>query len=198
MKLAIDMDGVLANFISAACKLMTSSHPTLRFKEGFEPNEWDFISKEDQNWLWRTVEQTSDFWIHIPPYMDNVLALRKFLSQESGHEVYFLTSRAAGKIPVAIQTDIWLDLHGIKKHNNYAGVVVVPKSDRKAAVVEAMKIDASVDDYGPTVEMLSKIKHHKAFLMDRPWNRDKDYGVRVHSMADFLEASVNGKTPTVC
>lgn len=195
MRISIDLDGVVANFVRRVAE-MTGLSPD------YQPPDWDFsdvLTKEQLSEVFKTIRTIDDFWSDLPTYPDNVQSLQEFLKQERGHEIYYLTSRISTKgNNVSDQTEEWLFDNvqsGVLYYKeNFQAVIAVDSAAKKRCIIEALNIEVSVDDYGPTIEQCSTIPNHKAFLLDRPWNRDKDYGNRIFNLEQFFNV-VTGKKP---
>ncbi len=194
MKISIDIDGVLANFVEGAVRVANNLWPN-RVPKNYSWDNYDGVfSKEEWSIIWNEIKNDSHFWELRPTYEENVKALREFLANESDHEIYYVTSRVTvtGR-PVAIQTEQWLVNNSIWPCQNYHAVIPVIEPGLKKFVMADLGIQASIDDLGSTVEECKDVKGHKAFLLDRPWNRDKDYGTRVFTLEQFLNISTGKK-----
>ena len=187
MRIAIDLDGVVANFVRAIDGLPAN----------YEPPDWDFsdvFSREDWSKVWTRIKATENFWEKLSVYPENTTALRNFLTDESGHEIYYLTSRAktVGRA-VSLQTDNWLYHNALWSRRNFSAVIAVSNAAFKKDILASLEIEAFVDDYGPTVEECSSIENCKTYLLDRPWNRDKNYGKRIFTLDQFFNIITNKK-----
>lgn len=200
MRISIDIDGVLAVFTGQggliqpiANKLWPGIMP-----EGYQPPDWDHTDifvKRHWNELWKEIRSTPNFWEGASAYDRNVQDLATFLHTEPV-EVLFVTSRAAtAGDPVSLQTVRWMLKNGLpvvpvpypNQDFNYSPIVVVPNSKLKKQIMEGLEITHSVDDLGPTVQACNEIPGHTAYVLDRPWNRDKEYGPRVKDLKEFLD-----------
>lgn len=191
MRISIDLDGVVANFVQRVIDITG-------LPKGYEPPDWDFsdvFTKEQLKEVFKNIREINDFWKDMPEYARNVDQLKEFLGTEVGHEVYFITSRTATEgDSVSMQTEEWLMDCGICPHRNFYAVIAVDSPSKKRPIIEALNIEVSVDDYGPTVEQCSTIPNHRAYLLDRPWNRDKNYGNRIFNLEQFFNVAT-GKKP---
>lgn len=191
MRISIDIDGVLSRFTDQVVQKVNKIWPG-KLPEGYVPQNWDYtdvLAKKDWDKVWQEIKATEDFWEYSSTYENNVRALSEFLL-EGGKDVFFITSRTTTKgKSVQSQTYNWMAKNRlpIADRKNYSAIVPVAKPNLKRQVMEGLDIKMSVDDYGPTVEMCNEIPGHKAFVLDQPWNRDKYYGPRVYSLAEFLE-----------
>lgn len=190
-RISIDIDGVLSSFVGQVNAIADKLWPG-RIPLDYEPPDWywtDVFTKKDWDVIWEVIRGTEDFWATSKPYQRNVDDLLNFLNT-SPIDVFFITSRAvtAGD-SVGQQTFNWMRRQGlpIASDWNYAAIVPVPDSKKKRQVIEGLEISYSVDDLGPTVEMCNQIPGHTAFVLDRPWNRDKEYGPRVFRLQEFFD-----------
>lgn len=191
MKIGIDLDGVLASFDGGVIKLANELLPG-KIPEGYKPADWDWtdvLTKKDWDVLWDGINGTENFWQHLDPYTENILALRRFLYRNYDQEIYFVTSRATGKgRPIAVQTNIWLAEQKIHSGGNYTSIIPVGNSKNKPLVYKALEINVSVDDYGRTVKQTNEeVPGHTAYILDRSWNRDAEYGPRVANLEEFFK-----------
>lgn len=191
MRISLDIDGVLADFTERVIDISKKLFPG-RIPNGYIPTDWnysDVFSKEDLSAVFEKIKNTKDFWLYSLTYPENVAALSRFLSKENSFDIYFVTSRApaAGRT-VASQTRIWLELSaGIHRSGSFVSIIPVANSKYKADIMQAIGIEYSIDDHGPTVEQCNSVSGHRAFLLDRPWNREKDYGPRLDNLQQFFD-----------
>ena len=191
-RISVDIDGVISHFTGQVAEIAERLWPG-KLPADYEPPDWywtDVFSKKDWDAVWDVIHNTYNFWGTASPYQRNLDDLRDFL-YTSPTEVFFVTSRAvtAGST-VAMQTFNWMRDKGLpvaERGINYSAIVPVPDSKKKRQVIEGLEIKYSVDDLGPTVEMCNQIPGHTAYVLDRPWNRDKEYGPRVFSLQEFFD-----------
>jgi hypothetical protein len=190
MRISVDIDGVLANFVHKVREIAD-------LPGDYEPPDWDFsdvLDKDGLKKVFAVVRETHNFWRNMPVYQENLYFLRDFLCRENGHEVYFVTSRAITKgLSVSKQTEEWLYHNRIRPYLNFQSIIAVDNAAKKREIIEALNIEVSVDDYGPTIEQCSTLPNHRAYLLDRPWNRDKDYGTRIYNLEQFFNLALGRK-----
>lgn len=198
-KIAIDCDGVLANFIKAFAEEANHVWPG-RFSNPGEyaasgHKAWNFdpavLSHDDVKVVWKRIIATPNWWLTLDAFTDSVGALAVWLWTHRGHDLWIVTARTptigAG---VAWQTNQWLRACGVDAVHNYLGVFLA-EGDDKGDVYKYSGIEYSLDDRGDTVEACDALlpdRHHKAFLLDRPWNQDAKVRRRVKSVREYLEA----------
>lgn len=190
-KIAIDCDGVLANFTDAYAAAANKLYPGT-FEEGFIPSNWnmdDRLTKEQDDKVWAAIKATPNFWLGLNAYSDNVGSLARWLATQKGREVYIVTSRVETEgYSVAKQTQLWLRACGVSELHNYVGVLPVTDSNKKAGVYRSADFGYSIDDKAETVEQCDAMKaDHKAYLLDRQWNQHANVQRRVKSLDAFLK-----------
>lgn len=195
MNIGVDIDGVLARFEAGFNKIINDLYPG-RIPLDYVPTKWNWyetgvMSKEEYDHAWRVLNQTENFWLKLPPYVEAVEALCNFLSDHRDVSVFYITSRAVSAgLPVLCQTQNWLAAYHLMRSNT--SVLPVSSSRHKRALVEALDICAHVDDYLPTITSLG----YKGWLLDQPWNSEnRDYEAVageqiVKSLKEFLDAMV--------
>ena len=190
-KIAIDCDGVLANFTKAYGETANRLFGDARYKLGWEPPDWNFgglYAPEEDEKIWERIKATPNFWLTLDGYSHNVGALMSFFVKHNHHEVYIMSSRAETVgMTNTEQTHLWLRACGVREMHNYLGVIIVPDSNKKAAIYRDGGFDYSIDDKKETVEQCDRTKmEHKAYLLDQPWNQDAKVQRRVKSVEAFL------------
>lgn len=191
MRISIDLDGVVSNFTNDVIQHANKLWPG-KLKENFDPPDWDYtgyLSKDDFSDIWVSIKNTNNFWVNALPYIDNLNSLNSFLKATIS-DIFFVTARAETKgDSVQKQTYDWFIKNGVEiagQHNlNYSSIVPVKIAGLKKQVMEALGIQISIDDHGPTVEECNKLPNHRAFLLDRSWNQEYNQP-RVFSLEEFL------------
>lgn len=130
----IDMDGVLADFIRPACKLVGVDF------DKYPPGEWEIakvagISDDD---FWRTIERQPDFWVNLPktPHFGELIKFVESL------KVRWSISTSPSMDPNCVkQKVLWMRQHIGPRFNSYMigkqkelmaapGRVLIDDSDR--------------------------------------------------------------------
>lgn len=187
--ISLDLDGVLCNFTRSAIEIINDTE-ILDISLNYQPTDWhwtDRLSGIDWTILWECIEATPNFWIKILPYEDQVRSLRNWQGMiewayaEPPVKVHYTTARTrtCGDDP-QIQSEAWLSSQGL--HGN---VHWVEKPEDKLPLMRELDIQYSLDDLPSTVEQCNTIPGHKAFLLDRPWNRESTQP-RVRHVRNFL------------
>src|SRR5271166_618606 len=188
--IALDIDGVLANF-GWTWNVMANEVLGTKIPVDLEHNSWDFgglgLTPDQIRQVWQKFDHTELAWRSVPPYEENVSAMRRYLCREQRALVYFVTSRqdTIGD-PALTQSRDWLFDQGF--HPKDFTVIVVKHSYYKPQIYRSIGIGASLDDYVPNVIGANHIDNHKARALSRPWNKRaiEDFGVKsVSSVAGF-------------
>lgn len=188
-RIAIDCDGVLADFNGAALKIARRLFPG-KYPADFVPQEWDWWGN-DASAVWAEIDKTTNWWLTLGAYQQEVHDFVKFLMQsKTSHEVWIVTARhnIPGSLSVAKQTELWWKtVCDGSNHASYVGVIDVLASNQKAELYRDIEIAYSVDDKGETVEECDTVGGHKAFLLNRPWNQHVKVRNRIDNLAQMFD-----------
>jgi|ERR1700679_724022 len=189
MNISIDIDGVLASFTEGAVRVGNKIFPEKNIPLDYQPPLWDFpcYTKEEWSQIWTEIHNTPNFWLNLPAHMENVHGLEKYIWEPKSADIFFITSRVgtAGD-SVLEQTTAWLRNHGLYR-SGHTSVIPVAGPKYKNMLMSALNIKFSLDDYGPTVVECNCNNEHKAFLLDRNWNREYIALPRLYSMKEYLD-----------
>ena len=185
LKIGIDVDGVLVDFVAAFNREATK---VLGRPVNKRPTQWDFtdvMPKEDFSKVWLSVRQSYD-WFKV-----NAIPIKEALEHLKGlteqHDVYFITTRIETKgTPVSKQTAATLIRFGVQ----YPTVIV---TSNKGAIASALELNAFIDDRFENCEdvyaaTIVEAKPTKVFLMDAIYNHQAippDW-TRVLSFTEFV------------
>lgn len=189
-KIAVDCDGVLADFNSGFIELVRRVFPG-RLPRDYVPTTWDYnglLTPQEMDRVWDEMKKQENWWLSLNPYMDNVGALATFMHTRTKMDVHIVTARTKGSgLTVAKQTSMWLNGCGVFSSINYLSVITGCESDEKAHIYQILGVEYSIDDKQETVEQCQRLEGHKAALLDRPWNQDAKVSWRVKSVQEFLD-----------
>lgn len=175
IRIGLDIDGVLAAFhqdFIAAC--------------GGNPDDWkkweqypfEFCpvnrTKEEIEDVWQKLHFNKDFWLGIKPAHGSSITRVAEISHKL--PIYFITHRPKSVFSVTAE---WLVAQGIEP----TGLLFVKDKRR---VCSGLHISAYLDDFGEVVDEFDGYSM-KAYLIDRPWNRDLKGYRRVTSVGEFLD-----------
>jgi hypothetical protein len=187
MRFGIDIDGVIADFISAYVREVNDVWPG-KIPIGYQPPDWDWtdvLTQEEITHVWKIIKHKHNWWLSLPPDAQNLRAVAMHRIRHPQDEIFFVTARVSTKgMPVMHQTQVWLSECGI----NGLGVgVIVDHSNDKSAIFNALECDANIDDRLSTV--IDHAANTKgAYLLDRSWNRQSrpEHITTVSSLEEFF------------
>ena len=141
--------------------------------------EYEQFSKAQVDKVWETIHTTKNFWSTLAPIEPSVL----LDDVEDLHTPIFITSRVpvAGILSVEQQTQGWLNMI---KFVTWPTVLVVPHWSQKRALIEALRLDAYIDDKPDTVRHLLDAGLN-CYIYDQPYNRHVE-APRVKSIVDYI------------
>ncbi len=189
MKIAFDIDGVLADFSAGSIRVIRDLNLVPGLPDDYEHHAWDFndILAPGQ---WRRevfghMLTQENMWLNLPAHEENCAALKEYIVRNGERDICFVTSRPpCPGASVVLQTQLWLNEHDIGTIG--MNVFVTENSDHKRQVLEGERIQFYIDDLGGNVRATAGIVDHRAFLLDRPYNRHDIDLPRVYSVAEFL------------
>ena len=196
MRISVDLDGVLANFTGAVVGIANRLWPDKKLPDTFEPDNWGYagaLTPQEFSAVWDEILATKDFWRRLSPYPENVQALRRFIRQEVGVDIFYVTSRVATKTGDTLlrQCEAWLFDHELGYGVCSASILPVSNPAKKIEVMDALGIEMSIDDYHKNAISTASLPGHQTFLLNRPWNIKEtvpDNVVRVPSLYAYLHA----------
>lgn len=185
MKLGIDLDGVLADFVTAFTVEAVALGLTDKVLRTSEQLAWKFPYDTDA--VWRRIDDTPNWWIGVPLLAsdDEMEALNALVDE---HELYFVTSRFAplGHMSAAEQTRRWLLLNGVRVSRSN---VVAGRGINKGYVYRGLGVDLAIDD-NPSVlaDVDAHAPHTKVVMRRHPYNAHlADTYACVDSLGEFME-----------
>lgn len=172
MRLAIDLDGVVANFTKRYGEIINKLYPGA-IPEGYDPPDWDWTDKltpEMTKAAWEEIVRTSQFWLSLDTYPENAQALHAFINAYPSVEVYYVTARAeTADYPVLLQTRWWLEQRGLMTYNT--SIIRVEHGKDKGRVLRALAVDYSVDDnVDNVINSMNDDPFGEHYLLARSWN----------------------------
>jgi len=185
MRIGIDLDDVLADFISEFAEIAYDIYG--RPQPETKPVDWEWsnfgLSKEEQGVVWDRIINTFNFWekLMVEPGADRISMVRLL---QDGHDLVFITARAkTSGYTVQEQSARWLNKNfGI----SYPTVIV---DTNKGPLAAALKLDYFVDDRPKNCwEIQDAVPTCKVFLKNSSHNVNQDLGYRpLERVKDFNE-----------
>lgn len=185
MRIAFDLDGVLADFAAVAIRAIRQLYRADLPAE-YRHVEWNFsdiLTTEQWEHVFNYLLEDPYLWERIPAFEENVQALHQYMDAHGDKDVYFITSRknCVGASAVS-QTQLWLMDQGFNFHN----LSVVKSSKEKEQHLRDLGIQFFIDDLAPTIAQCQVVESCRSVLLDQPYNRYASHLPRVFSVAEFL------------
>ena len=187
MRLAIDLDGVLAVFERNFVQVLREVGCQVEFPLDSPdfPDVWDWPQKwgatpAEVEAAWDIVKQSPRFWYLAQPRPTthaDLSALR--LAETHGHDLYFVTNRPGTS--AKRQTEDWLIARGWGS----CPTVLITGIGAKHLVTRALEIDAYIDDMPENLE--GHTRRTQLFLFDKPYNRESSLYTRVTTVSQMLQ-----------
>ena len=179
MRIALDVDGVLADFIWSFTQVATElGVMTGRFRTS-DQQEWSFPC--DVNSVWEEVKGRWNWWMTLEPIAttDEISALNKAIGE---HDVYFITSRPRTRgLSAERQTHHWLTSIGLQAAH---ASVIATRAGSKGALCKALDIEAVLEDCPANLEDLW---HHDITAYARRQQYNRNWELNVGTITEFLE-----------
>ena len=159
-RIAVDLDGVLANTIVPVCRILNQRRSTPLSVESF--NQWNAwkVAGITKDQFFRTLDEAWFSWEEIPPTEDDLAEKVRPLTEFGVVDI--VTGRSPTTVAAAKK---WLKRQGI----SYDSFVRTANStDSKAS----LEYDIYIDDNAELMTFLSSIPLSTGILYLQPWNKD--------------------------
>ena len=172
MRISLDIDGCIANFVYAFCTVAWEGFGIkAKWKE-----PWFDITQDQFREVYDYMIR-HDIFKNIKPYEGAVEVVKSWVAQ--GHEIVYITRRRPGKDKSLKdlhenQTKKWIV-------NNHFPVGLVVFTGNKAAYCLEHDIPILIEDYYADAVKWNKLM--LVYLVDRPWNQG-DYPHRIKSLSE--------------
>ena len=174
LNIGIDIDGVLADLISATVELFNEKFNTNFTKQ--HCTGWDFfiktglVDREGQTKLFNESWTRNLVRLEEPEVGQILWDLKK-----QGHRVTIISHRHSDTIPVVVT---WLQRNWIVYNN----LVFLGNTENKLKYVDCL-----IDDHPRAAEKAIEYPNKTFYLRNQPWNQEDqgDNVIRVDSLEDF-------------
>ena len=140
LRIALDVDGVLADFREAFHKAARACLGR-DIKDPEDPRSAQSLEQKDVKRVWDFVAKTPNWWMTLAPYEPDQIARLYDLTRTLGWEVFFVTNRpASAGDTVQFQTQWWIEHHGFY----LPAVLTVPGS--RGEIANGLRVDLLIDD----------------------------------------------------
>ncbi len=174
MKIAVDLDGVLAEPMNLWCKLYNERHHThLTLKD---IKQWDVpnLLNITQDEFYRTLDEAWMRWEEVPPTEENLPKKVEAVSHYG--DIDIVTGRTEQTVKVCTK---WLE-HQAIKYDKFVRVDTTPQKT-------TLGYDVYIDD-APRLfkSLLSRLTGH-GILYTRPWNHEVRENSRIYRVRNWEE-----------
>lgn len=185
-KIQFDVDGVLADFMTAFTRLAKAHGYADAVTGTDEQTVWEqygSVPSEHVDKVWALIKADRGFWAGAPALIPPG-TFRRIDDLQARYEVYFATARVGTNVKA--QTTAWLQWRGVK----YPTVVITPK---KGETAHALNADYAIDDKaGNAIYTAYQSPKTASYIIDRPYNRFDHSTVgakvrRVKTVDEFLD-----------
>lgn len=183
MRIGIDLDDVLADFIGEYIRLAN-----VMYGEGSMediPTDWEWsnfkLSKEQHTKIWDKIKSTRNFWLNLK--RTKGVTSQNLRSLAKMHDLVFITARVPTKgFSVQQQSAAWLSLElGLKYPT------VIEEKD-KGPLASALYLDYFVDDRPKNcLEIKKAVPNCKVYLKAAGHNFGYEEPVDITRVKDFNE-----------
>lgn len=194
-----DTDGVLANWVKGFLGVFNKINGTSITEDQWTndlPWELDppLMTKKEFQEAFDATLKVPEFYLHLEPYNNVNFSVINEDLDEALYNLYVVTVRVNLLADSGIQDTTQLLSRWVRGQ----GVPLVTGcnagGEDRPKLLEQLGVDFHLDDFYKQVAAINKHGKTKAFLMDRPWNRQFDVGdLRVHSFDEFLIRTVFAK-----
>lgn len=187
MKIAVDMDEIIAGFLDAFIIYQNETHNTAFKKSDFFSYEFWRVTgdakEEDIKKVYNFID--SPYFDNIEPITGAIEALKRIKDQQ--HSLYIITSRPDD---FSHKTKIWLEkyLPNIFEKVIHSNAYFKNKKARKKSeICDELGVDIMIEDnLDYAIECLKP--NRKIILFKYPWNEEREHPKEINTVAGWDEA----------
>lgn len=191
-----DTDGVLANWVKGFLQVFNDLfHTKITEDQWTNDQPWKIdppiMTKEQFQECFDATLKVPEFYLNLDPYPNIPFKTINEDLEDALYNYYAITARVNLLADKGITDTTQLLSRWIRKQGIPLITGCNAGGDDRPRLLEELGVDFHLDDYIKQVEDINKHGKTKAFLMDRPWNRQFDVGdLRVNSFEEFLVRTV--------
>ena len=178
MRVGIDVDGVVADFVLSFTSLAKEMGLVKEVYPTAQQKDWSFPF--DTNPVWERVKASYNWWMTLQPLV-SLTEIAHLNAALMAHDIYFVTSRPRTLgLSAERQTACWLEGIGVSV---VMATVIATKTGTKGALMKSLDIDVAIDDY---ILNLEDIDQHGIKAFARSWSYNEGWPVRVGDLSTLL------------
>jgi len=176
LRIALDLDGVLADTIQSVCTILNKRRSTTLTPEAFDRwNAWEIAHITRGEFL-RTLDEAWFNWKEIPPVETDLGTKVNRLTKFGTIDI--VTGRSEETVPFAQK---WLEFHRIPYERFVRTVSTSAKAD--------LDYDLFIDDSDFLMSLIASRLVGFGFLYPPPWNRSAKDMPRIFKVRDWDDVS---------
>lgn len=176
MRIGIDLDGVIVDFVPAYQQLHVelTGRDTFLPGDNIDPPSWNWpqmrgYSKGETTVVWETIKADPHFWRRLQPQRPAYQVFSQAyerLTRE--HELYFITTRTG--VACKRQTEEWL-VNWVVGLDRQFPTVLIAQHRKKGQIAAGLGLDCYIDDnYDNATDVVRDSPKTRTYLLNRRYN----------------------------